>query len=238
MKSADNSAEHTLAVRKMFSAIAPTYDLLNRVLSFGIDVRWRREMVDKLPKGELSILDLACGTGDVAIEIVRRRPQARVAGADLSPPMLTAAKPKVVKWKMDDAITLTAASGEELPYADGVFDGVTIAFGIRNVTNRDRALMEMHRVLKPGGQALILDFSIPPNPLVRVGYGFYFHRVLPLLGGLVSGNYEAYKYLPRSVEGFPPRDEFASLMEECGFSKVEWKDFTFGVATLYEGTKS
>lgn len=233
---AEEAAERTRTVKKMFGAIAPRYDLLNRLLSFGVDVGWRRAMVSRLPHGRLKVLDLACGTGDVSIEILRARPDSLVYGADLSLGMILAGKPKIAKRMMEDAILLTAASAEELPYPDSSFDAMTIAFGIRNVTRRDVALAEVRRVLKPGGKALILDFSIPKNPLVAALYGMYFHRVLPLLGGIISGNFEAYRYLPKSVENFPPRENFAQMMETAGFGGVGWTDFTMGVATLYEGT--
>jgi len=230
--------ERTRAVRKMFGAIAPTYDLLNRLLSFGVDVRWRREMVAALPENPRRVLDLACGTGDVALEILRAHPDVTISGGDLALPMLRGALPKVRRRQAEDAISFQALSAEELPYKDGVFDAVTIAFGIRNVSRRDRALREMARVLRPGGRALLLDFSLPRNPVIRALYGFYFHRVLPLLGGLVSGNFAAYRYLPKSVADFPPRDDFAGLMEASGFTGVGYRDFTLGVATLYVGTKS
>lgn len=233
----EEAAERTNTVKRMFGAIAPRYDLLNRLLSFGVDTGWRRTMVAKLPHGRLKVLDLACGTGDVSIEVLRARPDSLVFGADLSLGMILAGKPKIKKRLMEDAILLTAASAEELPYPDATFDAMTIAFGIRNVTRREVALAEINRVLKPGGKALVLDFSLPENPLVAAFYGLYFHRVLPLLGGLISGNFEAYRYLPKSVENFPPRGQFAQLMENAGFSAVGWTDFTMGVATLYEGVK-
>lgn len=234
---AEEAAERTRTVKRMFGAIAPRYDLLNRLLSFGVDTGWRRKMVAKLPVGTLKVLDLACGTGDVAIEILRARPDSKVFGADLSLGMILAGKPKIARRLMEDAILLTAASAEELPYPDSSFHAMTIAFGIRNVTRREVALAEIGRVLKPGGRALILDFSLPKNPVIAALYGMYFHRVLPLLGGLVSGNFEAYRYLPKSVENFPPREKFAKMMEEAGFAEVGWTDFTMGVATLYEGEK-
>ncbi len=232
------AADRTRAVRSMFGAIAPTYDLLNRILSFGVDVGWRRKMVAKLPTGKTRMLDLACGTGDVAIEIMHYRPQAQVFGGDITIPMLKAGVPKIVKHRMEDAICFQALSAEELPYRDESFDAATIAFGIRNVSRREVGLAEMARVLKPGGRVLILDFSLPRNAFVRFFYGMYFHRVLPLLGGIVSGNMEAYKYLPRSVEGFPPRERFAEMMGEAGFGEVRYTDFTCGIATLYEGVKN
>ncbi|GAB4284730.1 MAG: bifunctional demethylmenaquinone methyltransferase/2-methoxy-6-polyprenyl-1,4-benzoquinol methylase UbiE [Deferrisomatales bacterium] len=228
-------ADRARAIRGMFSAIAPTYDVLNRILSLGIDRSWRRALVARLPQGPIRVLDLACGTGDVALEITAARPQARVFGADFSLPMLRGARPKIRARGAQGRVTLQNASGEDLPYRDGVFDAMTIAFGIRNVVRRERCLAEVRRVLKPGGTALILDFSLPPNPMVRALYGFYFHRVLPLLGGLVSGNVEAYRYLPQSVAGFPPRKRFAATMEAQGFAGVGYEDFTMGVATLYWG---
>lgn len=231
------AADKARVIQGMFSAIAPTYDLLNRVLSFGVDASWRQALVSHLPKGRIRVLDLACGTGDVSIAAAHRREQARVFGADFSLGMLRGAPPKLARQRLTRRVSLQNASAEDLPYRDGVFDAVTIAFGIRNVVRRDRALAEMHRVLRPGGRALILDFSLPPQPLVRALYGFYFHRVLPFLGGLVSGNFAAYRYLPQSVAGFPPRAEFAAMLAEAGFSQVRHEDFTLGVATLYCGVK-
>jgi demethylmenaquinone methyltransferase/2-methoxy-6-polyprenyl-1,4-benzoquinol methylase len=221
----------------MFSAIAPTYDLLNRLLSFGVDEAWRRALASRLPPGSPHVLDVACGTGDVTLAALRARPGAQVRGADFSLPMLRGAVPKLLRAGVQDRVTLQNASAEDLPYRDGVFDAVTIAFGIRNVIRRERALGEFFRVLKPGGRALILDFSLPPNPLVRAGYGFYFHRILPFVGGLVSGNVGAYRYLPRSVAAFPPRREFCRLLEDQGFAPATFEDFTLGVATLYQGFK-
>ncbi len=237
MNATQPAAEKARAIQGMFSAIAPTYDLLNRLLSCGVDASWRREMVSHLPKGPIRVLDLACGTGDVSIAAAHRREQARIFGADFSLGMLRGAPPKLAREKLTRRVCLQNASAEDLPYRDQVFDAVTIAFGIRNVVRRDRALAEMHRVLRPGGRALILDFSLPPNAAVRALYGFYFHRVLPFLGGLVSGNFAAYKYLPESVAGFPPREEFATMLRTAGFSPVAHKDLTLGVATLYRCTK-
>jgi demethylmenaquinone methyltransferase/2-methoxy-6-polyprenyl-1,4-benzoquinol methylase len=231
------AAEKARTIQGMFSAIAPTYDLLNRVLSCGVDASWRRALVAHLPRGETRVLDLACGTGDVAIAAAELRERARIFGADFSLGMLRGAPPKLAKRRLTRRVSLQNASAEDLPYRDAVFDAVTIAFGIRNVVRRDRALAEMHRVLKPGGKALILDFSVPPHPLVRALYGFYFHRVLPFLGGLISGNFAAYKYLPESVAGFPPRKEFCTLLRAAGFEPVAYVDLTLGVSTLYRGTK-
>jgi demethylmenaquinone methyltransferase/2-methoxy-6-polyprenyl-1,4-benzoquinol methylase len=221
----------------MFSAIAPTYDRLNRILSFGIDASWRRAMVSRLPRGPVRVLDLACGTGDVMLEALRLRSEAEVWGADFSVPMLRGAVRKVRREGFRGRVSFQAASAEDLPYRDETFDAVTIAFGIRNVTRRERALGEIWRVLRPGGRALILDFSLPPNAVIAAAYGFYFRRALPLLGGFFSGNYQAYRYLPESVDGFPPRETFAGMMRQEGFEGVTFEDYTLGVATLYRGER-
>ncbi len=234
---APGETERARSVQRMFSAIAPTYDLLNRVLSFGVDAGWRRALVAHLPEESTRILDLACGTGDVALTAASRHPHASICGADFAMPMLHGATSKIRDRGLSRRISLQNASAEELPYRDRSFDAVTMAFGIRNVVRRGRALAEIRRVLREGGRALLLDFSLPPNPFVRACYGLYFHRILPLLGGIVSGNLEAYRYLPESVAGFPPREDFARLMEEAGLSEVGYEDFTMGVATLYRGMR-
>jgi demethylmenaquinone methyltransferase/2-methoxy-6-polyprenyl-1,4-benzoquinol methylase len=234
----EDPRERARCIQGMFSAIAPTYDLLNRLLSFGIDVRWRRGLADGVPRTAVRVLDLACGTGDVTREVVRARPSCDVFAADFTYSMLRTARPKLAQKGRDRHVHFQCASAEALPYRDRSFDAVTMAFGIRNVVHREVALAEIRRVLRPGGAALPLDFSVPPNALVRTAYGFYFHRLLPLLGGLVSGNFEAYRYLPRSVEGFPRREVFARLMEEQGLIRVTRRDLTLGVATLYRGERA
>lgn len=231
------AGERSRKIQGMFSAIAPTYDLLNRVLSCGVDGAWRRTLAAHLPQGQSRVLDLACGTGDVAVTAARQREGARIFGADFSLGMLRGAAPKLHRRRLAHRVCLQNASAEDLPFRDAAFDAVTIAFGIRNVVRRGRALGEMRRVLKPGGTVLILDFSLPPNPLVRSLYGVYFHRVLPFLGGLISGNSAAYRYLPESVAGFPPRAEFCLMLEDVGFTRVAFRDLTLGVATLYWGSK-
>lgn len=233
----EKADEKSRYVREMFSAIVPTYDLLNHVLSAGIDVAWRKLMVKCLPEGEINLLDLACGTGDVTIEALKVRPDAKVFGTDFSHSMLLGAKPKIKKLGLDDKVVLQTASAENLPYKENVFDAMTIAFGIRNVARRRKALGEIFRVLRPNGKALIVDFSLPSNFAVRLMYRTYFLKVLPLIGGVVSGNFEAYKYLPQSVEGFPTPEKFAQELKDAGFNHVEYKRLTFGIATFYQGVK-
>lgn len=229
--------ERAQQVRAMFSAIAPSYDRLNRLLSFGIDESWRRRLVRRLPDGPVRVLDLACGTGDVAVAATRARGQSRVFAADFALPMLKQAVPKLSRAAVSERVLLQNASAEDLPYRDEAFDAATMAFGIRNVIRRERALREIRRVLRPGGLALILDFSLPVHAPVRAAYGLYFHRVLPFVGGILSGRFDAYRYLPRSVEGFPSRSEFAALVQSAGFAEVDFEDLTMGVATLYRARR-
>jgi len=224
----------------MFSAIAPTYDLLNRLLSCGQDIYWRKAAVDRLePASGQELLDVATGTGDVALEIGRRMPGAlQVIGVDFSLPMLERAKVKILRRGLEKTVRLEQGCGENLPFRNNRFDGVTCAFGIRNYGNVVLGLREMYRVLRGEGKVVILEFSLPSNSLLRSLYTFYFERVLPGLGKIVSRHDTAYSYLPRSVSGFPSRDGFAKMMEETGFENVAYRDLTFGIVTLYSGIKN
>jgi len=226
-------------IRDMFDAIAPRYDLLNRLLSAGIDRRWRTFAVSQLqvpPDGQ--VLDIATGTGDVALEIAARTSSSvRIIGSDLTQGMLVVGRDKIAETPYRDRIRLVNAPCEALPHPDASFDGVTIAFGIRNVVDRDAGLGEMCRVLKPGGRAVILEFTTPTNPVFRAVYHRYFRHILPLLGGLLSKR-SAYQYLPDSVMEFPDRDTFKQMMRNAGFAAVEHFDLTGGIAAVYVGTKS
>jgi demethylmenaquinone methyltransferase / 2-methoxy-6-polyprenyl-1,4-benzoquinol methylase len=208
-------------IQQMFGAIAPRYDFLNRLLSFGIDRRWRKKAVRLLKyKDGSRILDVATGTGDVALEIARSTPSSvKITGADFCREMVELGEVKV------------AAS----PYADR-FDSITIAFGIRNVVDRKLGLAEMWRVLRPGGRMIILEFSTPRSRLFRQIYYFYFRRLLPIVGGLFS-RYNAYKYLPDSVLEFPSHEEFSRMISEAGFRNIHIHELTFGIATIYAGEK-
>lgn len=225
-------------IRDMFDAIAPRYDLLNRLLSFGIDRRWRRYAVGRLaiPAGG-RVLDVATGTGDVALEIAARTPDSvQIVGADFTQGMLRHGLPKIARSPYAGRIHLVNAPCEALPHADARFDGVTIAFGIRNVVDRAAGLREMCRVLKPGGRAVILEFSTPRSRLFGALYDFYFRRVLPAIGGLLSRR-SAYEYLPDSVLAFPSREAFKTMMSDAGFTEVSHVDLTGGIATVYVGTR-
>lgn len=231
-----NLSEKGRGIRAMFDDIAPRYDLLNRLLSMGIDRRWRRFAVGQLripPNG--LVLDMATGTGDVALEIASRTPDSvRIVGEDFTQGMLLKGREKIAASEYRDRIELVNAPCEAIPHPDNLFDGVTIAFGIRNVVDRQAGLAEMCRVLKPGGRAVILEFSTPKNPLFKTIYMTYFHKILPFVGGLISQR-SAYKYLPDSVAEFPPQSEFEAMMRTAGFTQVRHHDLTFGIATVYVG---
>jgi demethylmenaquinone methyltransferase/2-methoxy-6-polyprenyl-1,4-benzoquinol methylase len=226
-------------VGSMFDRIAHRYDLLNRLLSFGTDVRWRKRLSQHLPAGEqLQVLDLATGTADVLISLEKNCPRVlRGTGVDLSFGMLSRGLPKLRALGLAQRFRLLQGDAQRLPLPTAAYDAVTISFGIRNVLNVDAGLREMHRILKPGGRALILEFSLPGNPLFRAGYLFYFRHVLPRIGALLSGDGHAYRYLNQTVETFPYGQAFCSLMENAGFQSVRAHPLTFGIATLYQGDK-
>ncbi len=225
-------------VRQMFDDIAGRYDLLNRVLSFGIDRRWRRFAVSqlKVPKNG-RVLDIATGTCDVALEVAAQTdPSVTIIGEDFTQGMLVKGQEKLKTSPYGSRISLVNAPCEEIPHPDATFDGITIAFGIRNVVDRQAGLREMYRVLKPGGRVVILEFSNPRSQLFRRLYYFYFQKVLPAIGGFLSKR-SAYQYLPDSVLEFPAREEFRQMMAQAGFSRLQHADLTFGIATVYVGDK-
>lgn len=224
---------------KMFDRIARRYDFLNRLLSFRQDVAWRKRMIQCLPEGDsLALLDLATGTGDVLINI--HRISGRIGngvGLDMSGGMLSYGRVKLLQQNLADRLKLMRGDAMSIGVADDSFDVATISFGIRNVPDVPMALRDIRRVLKPGGRALILEFSIPRNPVVRMGYLFYFRHILTRIGGWISGDSEAYKYLNSTVEAFPYGEGFVSLMRDAGFARIEAHELTFGIATLYVGDK-
>lgn len=227
-------------IETMFSAIAPRYDFLNGLLSFGRDRYWRKVLVELLAPGPGErILDVATGTGDVALEIACRNSGGiRVVGVDFSFKMLQLARKKIFGRRLNRFISLQAGDGENLPFPDNCFHGVTSAFGIRNFADIEKALSEKWRVLKPGGKVAIAEFSLPGNFMFRYVYLFYFGLALPLIGRLISGHQMAYSYLPESVSEFPRQPEFARIMEKCGFKDVAYKDLTCGITTIYTGCKN
>ena len=219
-------------VRSMFSRIAGIYDLLNRVLSLGVDRRWRRRTVQRA--GDVSqvvVVDACCGTGDLSVEFARAG--ARVIGVDFTREMVARA-PRKLKGHSARA-TFIHGDALHLPVPDGVADVASVAFGIRNVADPDEGLRELRRVLRPGGKVLVLEFSTPPGRILGGLYRFYFTRVLPLIGRLLSRDAEAYEYLPRTVLAWPPPEAFQRSMEAAGFTDCGYQLFTGGIACLHWG---
>lgn len=223
---------------ELFNRIAASYDFLNRLLSFGIDTYWRRRLARAMPsRPKLNLLDLGTGTGDIIFSLWKKQGEKfkHFIGLDPAKEMLTIASQKTPKncpviWQLGDAQALT--------YPEATFDVVTMAFAIRNVPDPDQVLSEIYRVLSPNGRALILEFSIPQSWLIRSMYLFYFRKVLPLVGGMISKDKAAYRYLNESVEAFPYGQAFAEKLKHAGFNQVQFWPLTGGIATLYCGDKS
>ena len=226
-------------IKKMFDSIAPSYDSLNHVMSLGIDRLWRRAAVREIVDGrDQQILDIACGTGDSTIAIARKASDgSRVVGTDISDGMMALVRRKAIDRGVDWKIEVEQGDGEALRFGEGRFDAVTCQFGIRNFEHREHALREILRVLRPSGRLVILELSLPANPLIRWCYNFYFTQVLPHIGGWVSGDKAAYSYLPASVASFPGRDEWMAIMRGCGYRQVRHKAFTLGICRMYIGEK-
>lgn len=225
-------------VQRIFSEIAPRYDLLNHVLSLNIDRSWRRRAVDALgweraPGG--TYLDSCAGTFDLALELTSRAGFAgRVAASDFAHPMLVTGTPKLG----GAPVAPVCGDALRLPFPDGAFDGAMVGFGARNLSDLRRGLAEFHRVLRPGARLVVLEFTTPPNPVVRAGYHFYFHRVLPVVGRVVSGHPWAYTYLPESVKEFPGPDAFRDLFRSVGFDDAGYRLLTLGIAALHWGVRA
>ena len=226
-------------VQEMFDNIAPTYDKLNHVLSMNVDKLWRRHALKEIVDGSAQrILDVACGTGDSTVSIAKAAGEGtEVTGVDISEGMMALVEGKAAKAGVVDRIRLQVADGEALPYEDGAFDRVTCAFGIRNFEHKEKGLSECRRVLKPGGKAVILELSVPQNRVVRWAYDLYFNHLLPAIGGAVSGDKAAYRYLPASVHRFPAPRDFCRMMEDAGFTAVRCRTFTFGLCRMFTGTR-
>lgn len=225
-------------VKKMFDNIAPDYDKLNHILSLNIDKNWRKKAVRELADEArpLNVLDVACGTGDFTIEIARKVPHgSTVVGVDISDGMIAVGLEKLAKLGID--ATLKVADCEALPYEDNTFDRISVGFGVRNFEHLELGLSEMYRVLTPGGKLVILELSVPSNAFIRWCYKLYFLKILPFIGGLVSGDRSAYEYLPASVLRFPAPDKFMSIMKSAGFDVVEHRALTLGVCRMYIGKK-
>lgn len=237
MKIHEGSESQKGYIRTMFNDIAYSYDLLNRLLSFRIDLIWRKEVVKHLKSFEIThILDVATGTADLAI-MEAKRLNTKVTGIDISEKMLEIGNAKVIKKNLNNLILLKVADAESLPFENDVFDACTVAFGVRNFSNYKNGLAEIYRVIRNGSPLVILEFSNPKTFPVKQIYGLYFKKVLPLIGRIISKNSYAYMYLPESVSKFPTEEEFANLLKLIGFSEVSFKRKTFGVATIYFAVK-
>lgn len=230
----------TKKIQSLFDSIATDYDRLNHLLSLGIDKTWRRRALKWIvePEKRQHILDVACGTGDFSIAIARKaNPDTLVTGLDLSEGMLAVMDGKIADAGLTGRIVTGQGNSERMSFADASFDCVTIAFGIRNFEHREDALREILRVLKPGGRLVILELSVPENRLIRFFYNLYFTKVLPVIGGKISGDKAAYRYLPASVLKFPGRKEWTATMSACGYKNLIHKAFTLGICRMYVGEK-
>ena len=225
-------------IRKLFDNIAPDYDKLNHILSLNIDKGWRKKAVREIVdvQSPIAVLDVACGTGDFTIEIAQKAAEgSRVTGIDLSEGMMKIGREKIKAAGV--SADMVQGDCEALPYADGTFDRISVGFGVRNFEHLEIGLQEMLRVLKPGGKLVILELSVPSNSLVRWFYKLYFLKILPAIGGMVSGDRGAYEYLPASVLRFPAPDKFTAMMQQVGYRNIVHKALTFGICRMYIGEK-
>ena len=224
-------------VEEMFDNISPKYDLLNHLLSAGVDVYWRKKAISLLKNSpNRVILDVATGTGDFALEAMKLRPE-KIIGVDISEGMLKIGEEKIRKAGYADTISFRKASSESLPFADNYFDAVIVSFGVRNFENLENGLREMHRVMKEEGTCIVMEFSKPQSFPFKQLYNFYFRNILPLIGRLVSKDTSAYTYLPDSVQAFPDGRKFLDIFERAGFKNTECTQLTFGICSIYIGHK-
>jgi len=224
-------------VAEMFDNIAPKYDFLNHFLSFNIDKIWRKKSIRLLNKQAKTILDVATGTGDFAIQINKRLKPEKIIGIDISTGMLKVGEEKVLKKGLEKIIEFQEGDSEQINFPDNYFDAVTVAFGVRNFENLQKGIDEMFRVLKPNGELVVLEFSRPEKFPVKQLYNFYFKRILPAVGRLFSKDMSAYSYLPESVDAFPYGKRFIDKMEKSGFKNTSEKRLTFGISSVYYGKK-
>jgi len=221
-------------VSKMFDNIAPYYDFLNRLLTLRIDVLWRKKAIKSLEASQPKrILDVATGTADVAIMMAKRLNVEEIIGMDISKEMLAVGRKKISKKGLEDRISLEHGDSENLPYEDNSFDAATVAFGVRNFEDLKKGLSEMNRVLKPGGQLVVLEFSKPTMFPFKQGFNFYFKYILPVIGRITSKDPKAYDYLYRSVQVFPDGDAFLDILQQTGFNNTKCKQLSLGICSIY-----
>ena len=228
----------TEQVRQMFDSIAPTYDFMNRAMTMGIDIWWRRLAVKRLKQiNPALILDVATGTGDFAIQLYKSLHPEHITGIDLSRGMLDEARRKVKEKELDNCISFEQGDCMALPMQDETFDAVTVAFGVRNFEHLQQGYQEMARVLKPGGMLCVLELSTPTNPVIRWFYNIYTLHIIPWVGSLKSGDKSAYRYLPQSIAAVPQGDDMLQLMRNAGLQDATFKRLTLGVCTIYSAVK-
>lgn len=226
-------------VEQMFDSIAPAYDFMNRAMTLGIDKIWRKKAVKMVARTvPKKILDVATGTGDLALTLARAIPDCLITGVDLSEGMIAVGREKILKAGLTDRITLEAADCLALPFQDDEFDALTVAYGVRNFADIPAGLKEMNRVIRPGGTVCIIELSTPVNPVIKPFYRLYTRGIIPLLGRMISKDTRAYTYLPESIEAVPQREKMLRLMEQAGFSTTAFRPLTFGVCTIYTGIKT
>ena len=234
----DQTDTKTDQVARMFDNISKRYDLLNHLLSLGIDIYWRKQAIRLLkPKQPKLILDIATGTADFAIEALKLNPD-KVIGVDISEGMLDMGRKKLTRRRLDDRIDLQLGDSERLLFEDNKFDAIIVAFGVRNFEHLEQGLADMYRVLKPGGTTVILEFSKPTKFPFKQLYNFYFKNILPLIGKIISKDQSAYTYLPESVQAFPDEEAFLEVLRKVGYNQTQCKTLTFGISSIYVGQKS
>lgn len=233
----DSELSKKKQVEQMFDNISPKYDLLNRVLSMGIDVSWRKDVVKRVNQSNpQKILDIATGTGDLAIQMAKSN-QSQITGFDLSAGMLEIGKKKIAAENLQDRIEMIQGDAENMPFEDNTFDCITVAFGVRNFENLEKGLSEIYRVLKPGGRFIILEFSQPETFPMKQLYSFYSKNILPKIGKKISKDESAYTYLPDSVKAFPYGEKMKNILKDLNFINPSDKKLTFGIASIYESLK-
>jgi demethylmenaquinone methyltransferase/2-methoxy-6-polyprenyl-1,4-benzoquinol methylase len=239
MSSVNHRGREAKEVERMFSGIASRYDLLNHLLSFGMDYGWRRKVAQETAVHVCrELLDVCTGTGDMAIELCRFwKGEAHVEAVDFSLELLQKGEEKIRKKNLEGKIHFREANAEKLPYSDKSFDAVTITFGLRNIQNRQKALGEFHRVTKPGGRFVCLEFSHPANPLFARIYSLYLHKIVPFASRLLGSDSAAYRYLGRTIHDFPPPQELVSLIESAGWKEVSYTILAGGIVTIHRGHK-
>lgn len=234
----DSNLNKKEQVEQMFDKISGNYDGLNRVISFGIDVKWRKKVIKLVEAtNPVSVLDIATGTGDLAISLAKTG-ASEIIGLDISEGMLSVGRKKIAAENLSEKIKMVQADSEALPYEDDSYDAITVAFGVRNFENLEKGLAEIFRVLKPNGLFVVLETSVPKSFPYKQGYKFYSTTLLPVIGELFSKDKDAYSYLSESAAAFPYGEQFNNILRKIGFTNVEDKPQTFGVATIYTASKS